>query len=260
VPFYADSGLSIDSAEADHTLAKDAIDDSSATMTVKCISVATTSPYTETVTGTITGVPVNSYNYKFEGSTNSEYYYGFDSIAIDNSNTVNGQNAGFITKFPTWDTLAQYDMGGNSCGGDSSTYKYCGNVASRKVQKETLHHAQCAYFVCIVIVQWADLVICKTRMNSIYHQGMLNPAMNFGLIFETLLACILCYTPGLGFALGTRPIKLLHWMPGIPYSIIIFLYDEVRKKIMRHQVKMETDKQTGQINRVPGWVERNSYY
>ena len=59
------------------------------------------------------------------------------------------------------------------------------------MQKEALHHAQCAYFVSIVVVQWADLVICKTRMNSIYHQGMLNPAMNFGLIFETMLAAIL---------------------------------------------------------------------
>lgn len=126
--------------------------------------------------------------------------------------------------------------------------------------KEALHHAQCAYFVSIVIVQWADLVICKTRMNSIYHQGMLNPAMNYGLVFETLLAAILCYTPGLGFALGTRPLKFVHWMPGVPYSIFIFLYDETRKKIMRSQVRMEEDKSTGQVIRFPGWVERNTYY
>merc|ERR1712146_735819 len=78
-------------------------------------------------------------------------------------------------------------------------------------------------------------------MNSIYHQGMLNPAMNYGLIFETLLAAILCYTPGLTFALGTRPLKFLHWMPGIPYSIFIFLYDETRKKIMRSNVVMTRD-------------------
>lgn len=39
-------------------------------------------------------------------------------------------------------------------------------------QKEALHHAQSSYFVAIVVVQWADLVICKTRLNSLYHQGM----------------------------------------------------------------------------------------
>ncbi len=77
---------------------------------------------------------------------------------------------------------------------------------------------------------------------------------------ETLLAAILCYTPGLTFALGTRPLKFLHWMPGIPYSIFIFLYDETRKKIMRSTVVMTRDKQTGQVIRHPGWVERNTYY
>lgn len=34
---------------------------------------------------------------------------------------------------------------------------------------EALKHAQCAYFVSIVVVQWADLLICKTRKLSIYH-------------------------------------------------------------------------------------------
>lgn len=29
-----------------------------------------------------------------------------------------------------------------------------------------------AFFVAIVIVQWADLIICKTRRNSIVHQKM----------------------------------------------------------------------------------------
>merc|ERR1712216_1047803 len=48
------------------------------------------------------------------------------------------------------------------------------NVLSRMFQREALFHAQTAYFVAIVIVQWADLMICKTRMNSIAQQGMLN--------------------------------------------------------------------------------------
>ena len=112
--------------------------------------------------------------------------------------------------YPNWKTASVFDLDGKACEGG-----ICVNVASRMIQKEALHHAQCAYFVSIVVVQWADLVICKTRMNSIYHQGMLNPAMNFGLIFETMLAAILCYTPGVTMALGTRPIKLVHWFPEI---------------------------------------------
>ena len=39
----------------------------------------------------------------------------------------------------------------------------------RKVLEYTCHTA---FFVSIVIVQWADIIICKTRRNSLIHQGM----------------------------------------------------------------------------------------
>ena len=42
--------------------------------------------------------------------------------------------------------------------------------AQRKVLEYTCHTA---FFVSIVVVQWADLMICKTRRNSILHQGMM---------------------------------------------------------------------------------------
>merc|ERR1711968_353390 len=75
------------------------------------------------------------------------------------------------------------------------------NVASRMMQKEALHHAQCGGFICIIVVQWADLMICKTRWLSIRQQGMENPAMNFGLLFETILGSFLCYAPVASYAL-----------------------------------------------------------
>ena len=39
----------------------------------------------------------------------------------------------------------------------------------RKIVEFTCHTA---FFVSIVVVQWADLVICKTRRNSVFQQGM----------------------------------------------------------------------------------------
>ena len=39
---------------------------------------------------------------------------------------------------------------------------------------QAVPHGQTAAFISIVIVQWADLVICKTRLLSMYHQGMNN--------------------------------------------------------------------------------------
>ena len=64
----------------------------------------------------------------------------------------------------------------------------------RKVLEYTCHTA---FFVSIVVVQWADLIICKTRKLSVFQQGMSNWFMNFGLFFETALACLLSYTPGM---------------------------------------------------------------
>ena len=163
------------------------------------------------------------------------------------------------------------DGSGSGATSNAETFKYgmtyrstsgivVANVASRMMQKEALHHAQCAYFVSIVVVQWADLMICKTRWLSIYHQGMINPAMNFGLVFETILAGYICYTPGVGEALGTRPIRLTHWAPAIPFSVCIFLYDEARKKIMRDTSPVDTKVQSKQIFLNYGWLARQTYY
>lgn len=74
----------------------------------------------------------------------------------------------------------------------------------RKALEFTCHTA---FFVSIVVVQWADLIICKTRRNSIVHQGMRNWALNFGIIFETALAAFLSYTPGMDKGLRMYPLK-----------------------------------------------------
>ena len=76
----------------------------------------------------------------------------------------------------------------------------------RKILEYTCHTA---FFVSIVIVQWADLIICKTRKNSVFQQGMKNGMLNFGLCFETLLAAFLSYCPGMDKGLRMYPLKVM---------------------------------------------------
>merc|ERR1712110_570503 len=134
-----------------------------------------------------------------------------------------------------WDSAAVNDL--EDSYGQEWTYK------DRKILEYTCHTA---FFVSIVVVQWADLIICKTRKNSVFQQGMTNWVMNFGLIFETLLACFLSYTPGMDKGLKMYPLKLNWWFPAIPFSILIFVFDESRKYLLRQ---------------FPGgWVERETYY
>uniref|UniRef100_A0A672SZB5 Sodium/potassium-transporting ATPase subunit alpha n=1 Tax=Sinocyclocheilus grahami TaxID=75366 RepID=A0A672SZB5_SINGR len=113
----------------------------------------------------------------------------------------------------------------------------------RKIVEFTCHTA---FFTSIVIVQWADLIICKTRRNSVFQQGMKNKILIFGLFEETALAAFLSYCPGMDVALRMYPLKPNWWFCAFPYSLLIFIYDEIRKLIIR---------------RSPGgWVERETYY
>jgi len=107
------------------------------------------------------------------------------------------------------------------------------SYSSRKFLEYTCHSA---FFVSIVVVQWADLIICKTRKNSLVVQKMDNWAMNFALVFETLLACLFCYTPGIGQYLRTYPVPLRWgWISALPFAIIIYIYDEFRKYFIRNR-------------------------
>lgn len=57
--------------------------------------------------------------------------------------------------------------------------------------------------------------------------------LDFGLIFETALAAMLSYTPGLNVALRLRPLNATWWLCGIPFSLAIFIYDEFRRYLIR---------------------------
>jgi sodium/potassium-transporting ATPase subunit alpha len=99
---------------------------------------------------------------------------------------------------------------------------------------EALKYAQSGYLVSIVAVQWADLMICKTRNLSLSQQLMINRMGNFGLFFETSLVAILLYVPFLNVALGTRQIPFAHFaVPSFSFYCAIFFYDELRKLWLR---------------------------
>jgi len=134
-----------------------------------------------------------------------------------------------------WDSKAINDL--QDSYGQEWTYK------DRKILEYTCHTA---FFVSIVVVQWADLIICKTRKLSVFQQGMNNWVMNFGLIFETLLAAFLSYTPGMDKGLKMYPLKFSWWLPALPFSLLIFVFDETRKFLLRRNPG--------------GWVEKETYY
>ncbi|NP_001080440.1 Na+/K+ -ATPase alpha 3 subunit [Xenopus laevis] len=135
----------------------------------------------------------------------------------------------------TWDDRSVNDL--EDSYGQQWTYE------QRKIVEFTCHTA---FFVSIVVVQWADVIICKTRRNSVFQQGMKNKILIFGLFEETALAAFLSYCPGMDIALRMYPLKPSWWFCAFPYSFLIFIYDEIRKLILRRHPG--------------GWVEKESYY
>lgn len=174
----------------------------------------------------------------------------------------------------SWVTNAQSDYGSNDYENNPENWPYTwgckyGSLKPGKECKypdmeftgdnpcykssEALGHAQTAAFISIVIVQWADLIICKTRKLSIYHQGMENTIMLIGLLTETLLCIALAYIPALHAGIGTRDVIFVHWFPSFPFSICIFLYDETRKYLIRRERRLYPENGAG-------WLERYTYY
>jgi len=90
-----------------------------------------------------------------------------------------------------------------------------------------------AYFLAIVQVQWADIIISKTRMLSIFQQGMSNMVLNFAIVFETVLACVILYTPLIPSYIGIYPVAPEWWIPALPFSLLIWVTDEIRRFFIR---------------------------
>eukprot|EP01083_Nonionella_stella_P006622 19209_1 len=115
-----------------------------------------------------------------------------------------------------------------------------------RTRVEALARSNSAYFISIIVVQWADLMICKTRIRSLFEQGMTNTFMNYSLFFETLLGAFLVYVPVANTVTGTRPLRFTWWTSAVPFSILIYIYDELRKGWIRK-------------NKL-GWLHRNTYW
>uniref|UniRef100_A0A8C7HHS3 Sodium/potassium-transporting ATPase subunit alpha n=1 Tax=Oncorhynchus kisutch TaxID=8019 RepID=A0A8C7HHS3_ONCKI len=92
------------------------------------------------------------------------------------------------------------------------------------------------FFISIEICQIADVLIRKTRRLSIFQQGFFrNKVLVSAIVFQLLLGNLLCYCPGMPNIFNFMPIRGQWWFVPIPYGILIFVYDEIRKLgVRRH--------------------------
>ena len=118
---------------------------------------------------------------------------------------------------------------------------------------EALHYAQFCYFLSCVVTQAANLLCVKTKRVSLLDHGLRNMASIHGILFESLLAIFVGFTPGVDVGFGGRRARFIfYFMPAFPFFIWIVTYDELRKYIMRYQREQNERLNTGKV----GWLER----
>ncbi|CAF1209285.1 unnamed protein product [Rotaria magnacalcarata] len=122
----------------------------------------------------------------------------------------------------SWDSRSINDLE-DSYGQEWTYYQ-------RKALEDTCHTA---FFVTVVIVQWTVLLCCKSRRNSLFRQGMANQVLNMSIVFETVLAILISYTPYINRGLMMYPLKLHWWFLPLPFTLLVLIYDEWRKWMIR---------------------------
>lgn len=128
----------------------------------------------------------------------------------------------------------------------------CFDLWTREEQDEIIKRAQTSFLVSIVVVQIGGIFVCKTRLLSLFSQGVQNKVLIAGVIQEIILIALLVYVPFLHDVFGTRPLRAVHLLPAIPFAIFIIVYDELRKFFIRKGDR------TG--NKLGQWLRYNTYW
>jgi len=91
-----------------------------------------------------------------------------------------------------------------------------------------------AFFASIIICQIADVIICRTRRQSLLTVGFFtNKLVLVGIATELVLLMLISYVPAFNTFFGTAPLEGWHLMLSVPFAIAILLGDELRRYFVR---------------------------
>jgi sodium/potassium-transporting ATPase subunit alpha len=109
---------------------------------------------------------------------------------------------------------------------------------SLSFQNPLYQKAVTAFFASVIICQVADVLICRTRRQSIFRKGFFtNKLLYWGIISELLILAVIVYLPFTHSFFGTAPLSLFELLLSVPFALIIFFGDEVRKIYIRRKNK-----------------------
>lgn len=102
----------------------------------------------------------------------------------------------------------------------------------------TYRTAITAFFASIIICQISDVLICRTRRQSIFSVGLFtNKLIYVGIATELSLLFLISYVPVFNTFFNTAPLSWWHYLLSVPYAIAIIVGDEIRRYLVRKENK-----------------------
>lgn len=93
-----------------------------------------------------------------------------------------------------------------------------------------------AFFASIIICQIADVIICRTRRQSLFTVGFLsNRLVLLGIASELSLLALISYHPVANEFFATQPLQVWQLLLSVPFAILIILGDEIRRYFVRRE-------------------------
>jgi len=90
------------------------------------------------------------------------------------------------------------------------------------------------FFASIIICQVADVIICRTRRQSLFSVGLFsNRLVLVGIAAELLLLAAIAYIPAFNVFFGTAPLAAWHLGLSVPFALVILFGDELRRVFVR---------------------------
>ncbi|CAD5210637.1 unnamed protein product [Bursaphelenchus xylophilus] len=114
-------------------------------------------------------------------------------------------------------------------------------------QRKTLEHCcHGAFFFAIVVVQWADLIVARTRSASLLSHRFSNTVLLTGMLSTLVLSYLFLFVPGVHVVFQLTGLRIRWAMVAVPFGWFLVLFDETRRMAIRRNPT--------------GWLYRETYY
>ncbi|WP_445476359.1 cation-translocating P-type ATPase [Methanococcoides methylutens] len=91
-----------------------------------------------------------------------------------------------------------------------------------------------AFFAAVIVCQIANLLVSRTRVESAFSKNMFtNKMILLAIVSELLILSMIMFHPFANKIFGTAPVSIEYIALAIPFAILLFLQDEIRKYYIR---------------------------